>query len=533
MKRLLASTLAALGCAVAAAHADDLQWRPAAPPAASFGVSLGSPVVLGRPMALPAAVPAPAPPFDSAVTRVSFETPVTLARPIVRAQGGDSFSTWDRNDTPPTTASSGGFATLGSPVGAVRPTAFAGETPASEAPAPAAAPFGSALDGGCGCSSGGCCDPCCSCCDPCCDSWWHGHSHCFYGSGEYLMWWIRGANLPALVTSGPAAPGPVLGLEGALGQPGTSILFGAGNQRYDVSSGARFTVGWWCDCEQTKGIEFTYFFIGPRDFNYTANSNEFPVLARPFFNVNNMIEFSEITASPGLSTGSISVNSHSSLWGAEANYRCNVCCDCDFHFDALAGFRFLQLNEDVNITENINVLPTVPVVGGDTVLVSDRFGTRNSFTGAQIGGELGMKVERWSFDLTGKLAFGNNHEVINIEGSQAIRTPAGAVSVVPGGLLALPSNSGRFTMNRFSFVPEWGAKVAYNVTDNWKLTLGYTFIYWTNVVRPGDQIDRNLNINQIPNFAAGPATNIVRPVVPFKETSFWAQGLSFGMEYDF
>ena len=44
----------------------------------------------------------------------------------------------------------------------------------------------------------------------CPDRWW--------ASADYLMWWVQGNQLPALVTTGPGA--------GVLGQPGTSVLFG-------------------------------------------------------------------------------------------------------------------------------------------------------------------------------------------------------------------------------------------------------------------------------------------------------------------
>src|SRR5207253_2607656 len=59
-------------------------------------------------------------------------------------------------------------------------------------------------------------------------------------SGEYLLWWTKGSNLPPLVTTGsPAAARP-----GALGQPGTSVLFG-GDVDSGPRSGARFAGGLW------------------------------------------------------------------------------------------------------------------------------------------------------------------------------------------------------------------------------------------------------------------------------------------------
>jgi hypothetical protein len=51
-------------------------------------------------------------------------------------------------------------------------------------------------------------------------------------------------------------------------------------------------------------------------------------------------------------------------------------------------------------------------------------------------------------------------------------------------------------------------------------------------VRPGDQIDRGLDVTRIPNFGV-PANPLPqpRPAVPFKETDYWAQGINIGLEF--
>lgn len=130
-----------------------------------------------------------------------------------------------------------------------------------------------------------------------------------------------------------------------------------------------------------------------------------------------------------------------------------------------------------------------------------------------------------------KIGLGDNHETIDIRGYQILTHANGTQQVFNGGLLALPSNSGHFQRDRFCVVPEIGVNLGYQVTENLKAYVGYNFLYWSNVVRPGDQIDRVLDINQIPNFRTGPPAPQRRPLVPFKETSFWAQGVNFGLEY--
>ena len=114
----------------------------------------------------------------------------------------------------------------------------------------------------------------------------------------------------------------------------------------------------------------------------------------------------------------------------------------------------------------------------------------------------------------------------------------GTISRERGGLLALNSNSGHFTRNRFSVVPEVRMTVGYQVTDWMKATVGYNCLVWSNVVRPGDQIDRGVDIRQIPRFVApgDPVTPLPQragPIVPFRESTYWAQGLTLGLEFSY
>jgi hypothetical protein len=101
-----------------------------------------------------------------------------------------------------------------------------------------------------------------------------------------------------------------------------------------------------------------------------------------------------------------------------------------------------------------------------------------------------------------------------------------------GGLLAERSNIGSFHRDRFSVVPEVDLKVGYQLTDHVKVFAGYDFLYWSSVVRPGQQIDRTIDETLIPNFNSGatPAGQN-RPMVLFRESDFWAQGLTLGLEF--
>jgi hypothetical protein len=205
--------------------------------------------------------------------------------------------------------------------------------------------------------------------------------------------------------------------------------------------------------------------------------------------------------------------------------------------DFFAGFRYLDLGEDLSIT-TFSVYTQQPggafqPFAGNQLLQNDLFATRDQFYGGQIGATVKFFLDVFDLSLTGKLAFGGTAEEVHIDGFQ-VRTLANGTTVSSrGGLLALPTNIGRFHRGDFAVVPEFDLTGAYAICRHVSLTVGYQFMGWSKVMRPGDQIDRVVDITQIPNF---PITGIApsglaRPAVPFHETQFWAQGLNLGLQF--
>jgi hypothetical protein len=373
-----------------------------------------------------------------------------------------------------------------------------------------------------------------TCAAPCGQSCCFGRGR-FWGSAEFLLWWIKDGNAPPLVTTGPPGSG------GVLGAPGTRTLFG-GNLGYDERPGARFTIGSWLDCDCTKGIELSYFFLDGGSKGFGAASST-AVLSRPFFNVVTGLPDAQVVAFPGVASGGIRTSSDSSLQGADLNMLCNLCCrpaccptdccatDCSrhagFRLDVLAGPRWMQLNEDLIITEQLTDTAT-----GTSFTVVDRFETRNNFYGGQIGARAEWQRGRCFVNLLGKVALGVTQQTVRISGTTVFAEPGAEPSVQQGGLLALPTNIGSYSRNAFSVIPEFGVNVGCQVTDRLRAFAGYTFMYWSNVVRPGDQIDLAINPTQLPT-AAGPGTLVgpARPAFAFRDTDFWAQGISVGVEF--
>jgi hypothetical protein len=86
-----------------------------------------------------------------------------------------------------------------------------------------------------------------------------GSGRTVYGEVEYLLWWMKGMELPALATTSPN--GTAQDQAGVLGAPGTTNLFGGNSVNTSPRSGGRFVAGAWLDNEQNMGLEAEFLFL--------------------------------------------------------------------------------------------------------------------------------------------------------------------------------------------------------------------------------------------------------------------------------
>jgi hypothetical protein len=358
-----------------------------------------------------------------------------------------------------------------------------------------------------------------------------------------LLWWIRnGPNNTPLVTTGSTDDA----VPGALGQNGTQVLFGGTPLHFGAFSGLRFTAG--VDLTCGLGLEAGYFALERRSAGFAAVSDENgnPLIARPAFNNEGPGENAYLYAVPGTATGSVVVATHTQLQGGEFNLSTDFYQSPSLSVTAFAGFRILELKEDINITGMVT--PLVPgfliYAGGpgdppNSYTDFESFGTVNRFYGGQIGGRVTWRGDRFDLGVVGKLALGATQELVIVNGLSTLNTPNGAPGTTPttnpGAVLTQPSNLGRPSHSTFTAIPEVGIDLGYRLTSQLRLTLGYSFLYWSRVARPGDQIDRVVSASQVvrdPTFGMGQGD--LRPVLSQpRESSFWAQGINFGIEFQY
>jgi hypothetical protein len=354
-----------------------------------------------------------------------------------------------------------------------------------------------------------------------------------WARAEYLLWWLSASKLPPLVTTSP--PGTPQIEAGVLGAPGTTVLFGGAHENGDVRSGGRFTLGGWLGCDQCLGIEGSFFILEGKGAHFSANSNGNPILARPFTDATTGLPNSELIAFPGVVAGSINANDVSKQFlGAGVLLRHHICCGCNYFVDAVAGYRYLYYSQGISVTEDLmSTLPSTSfpfIPFGTTLFVGDRFATRNSFNGFDMGLTGEFRRGPWSLEWLAKVALGGTFTALDINGETTVTVPGLPSVTSPGGLLALSSNSGHFTRERFSAVPEFGIRLGYDITPHIRTTLGYTIFWWDPIGDATKSVDLNVNTNLLPPAIPGGSA---APALLFGKSTLVGQGLDLGLEIRF
>jgi hypothetical protein len=363
----------------------------------------------------------------------------------------------------------------------------------------------------------------------------------FSVDAEFVLW-LYGTQRDKLIN---ASTSP-------LGTTGNIILGTDKDAERDAGllAGSRLTFGYWLMADnpwipggiRDLGVAATFMFIAQTSSDFSNDRQ--PTLIRPFFDLNNRQESGFVVAMPGVSTGNLTAHAQADLWGAEVNVWKNVYCNypgTSCTVDILGGFRFLSADEQVRLAStsffNPSIAASSPFAGfaGDRLDVLDSFTTHNRFYGGQIGIDTKSWIlERLCFEVAFKLALGVTTEDLNIEGDQIRRLPNGTTIASNGGLFALASNIGSFSRDKFTPIPELSFKLATPITNQLTLSVGFSALYWDRVLRAGLQIQRELDITQIPNFpgaASAVPTGLGSPGVPFRQSDLYVMGLSLGLEY--
>jgi hypothetical protein len=346
----------------------------------------------------------------------------------------------------------------------------------------------------------------------------------FWAEADYVVFWLK----PVCYTVPGLSEGT---LTGVLGQPGSQLVQGNSKFEFKGANGIRPRIGAWLTDDQFLGIEVEGFVLEQVASGGTVASNASgsPALFLVYQNPDNSNAALPFSVS-GLVAASSSAVGYSRLWSVETNADAHFTTqrgDFTLHATALAGIRYLNLTDRVLITNGQSLVfaPEVTASG------QCNFATFNQFVGGQFGSRLGCAYGPARLDLTTKLAFGETHLVSTVAGNPLLSGASVLPPLVPGPLLALPSNIGRQSSDRVTIVPQFELSFRWQVCNCFYLTLGYYFLYWNKILCPGDQMDAHVNITQLPYH--GPMTGPAVPSPQFVFTDAFAQGLTAGFGFTF
>lgn len=360
---------------------------------------------------------------------------------------------------------------------------------------------------------------------------------------EFLLWRVQNDETPfPLVTTGPGGDPKA----GVLGQPTTSVFFGD-QLDYRLNGGGRLTLGRWLGDARALGFEMTGFCLETHTLHGEFEANGFdgkPVIARPFFNLQSGQRDAQTITSPqdplgGRYLGGIDVFGDSRTWGSDANLLLKVAESPTWRWNLLGGFRYLGQKDQLRLDQSSTVLvPGTVGFGGapapapDIVSMRDYFETANHYYGGQIGAQGSLTRGRWFVDLGGTIGLGATDQRQEISGRTLLTDSTGLTLFLPGGLYATPDIIGHHQRWDFAWATEFKARAAFAVTPRCQLGVGYTFLFWDGVLRPGHQLPPAVDPRQVPSnlayTAAFPSTS-----PPNLSCSFWAQGIAFSLGFRF
>ncbi len=384
-------------------------------------------------------------------------------------------------------------------------------------------------------------------------------NNCVFGV-EFLQWTYKKDAIPSLINTGPETNTQ---FAGTANDPKAYSLFGPPQYTYKTVPGIRanFAVA----IVENIDLEIGGFLMQSSSVNNTFSGvNGQPFLTRPFFNQHDLVEGGFDTSSKSGLSGSINFHTHSQLFGTEANVSWFPCIENNPIYKLSFGIRQISLTESFDVTENVsssqaplapndksNLLaffPTRTIQEPNGVLVNANFdptrqsiriidgiNTSNEFYGPQAVAQWRWHRGPFSFDLLTKVAVGVNHESINTSGTTSLLTNGVVTKTGPGGLLVVATNSGLVTADELTVVPELGLKFTFDMNSHLHFNAGYNMLYMTSVARPGNQIDRRINPQLVPSdIAYYPTTS--GPFFPrgfFRDTDFYAHGITFGIEVSY
>ncbi|MFN4258160.1 MAG: BBP7 family outer membrane beta-barrel protein [Gemmataceae bacterium] len=354
----------------------------------------------------------------------------------------------------------------------------------------------------------------------------------YWFDAEYLLWWVKNDGLSAPLVVGGAD------LD-AIAAAGEIPVLLCCLPCYQESSGFGLGFGWWMDPFASWGLEARGFLLEQQGRGARFRSDGSSLLGIPYIEAftgnQEVLQIAGPFGFASATSGALHAATTTQAWGSEANAIVNLKRSGLFTLDLITGFRYFGVDDSLSLIAHTSF--DRPSIFMTDLTTYDLFRTNNRFYGGQLGLRGQCRLGIWYLEASGKLALGGTQQTLTIDGwsnnttivyGELLPTLSGPSA---GGIFAQLSNMGRHSGSRFAVLPEVKVRLGVELLENVKSYVGYTFLYLSSVVRPGEQIDPVLNFSQGPAVMTIPGP--VRPIPLMRRGDFWAQGLDFGLQIDF
>ena len=224
----------------------------------------------------------------------------------------------------------------------------------------------------------------------------------------------------------------------------------------------------------------------------------------------------------GANTGTIQVKNDLDLVAAELYGRTLLARTGNSRVDLLGGYTFVRMDSELGLrTQVTDGLSGNPIQNGTITTTQDNFGTKNQFHGGHIGLLQELTKGRFTFTALGKVALGNMNQSSSVSGQFSTANTASPITE-PQGLFARNSNIGTITRNQFTFLPEAGAKIKYQL-GRAQFGVGYTMLLFPSVAMAGSQVDPVID----------PTDSALVPPPRLVTEAFFLHGLDLGVTFNF
>jgi hypothetical protein len=240
-----------------------------------------------------------------------------------------------------------------------------------------------------------------------------------------------------------------------------------------------------------------------------------------------------VLAHPNMGSGSVSATVDTDITGGDIFGRYLLYSGYCNRVDIMAGYHHTDIDDQITLNHSIVSNGGSHGPTGTLLVTRDQFSVENDFDGGEIGLMSESSDGRLTWSLLTKVSFGNMRQRVAIKGNSS--TTLGTTANFGYGLLTLPSNIGTYERDEFAIVPEMNLSVGYNLSGSLRATVGYSFIYWSDVLLAQQTIETLNNGGQTPVInptqVTGGLVGQNQPNFVFPESqSFWLQGLNFGIQ---